>query len=63
VKTRLKVAWKTAVALAMCWVAGETFGVDFSALPFWRQAAGFTVLMVAFAYITEAVEAEDQHDA
>ena len=48
-----------AVALAMLWLHGEAWGVDFSALPLWRQAAGMVLLLVFVEYIMKAAEDDE----
>lgn len=59
-KGRLKALWNLAVALAMLWLHGEAWGVDLSALPLWRQAAGMVLLLVFVEYITEAADDDEQ---
>lgn len=58
-KNRLKIVWKMAVALAMLWLHGEAWGVDFSALPLWREAAGMVLLLVFVEYVMQAAEDDE----
>lgn len=51
-----------AVALAMLWLHGEAWGVDFSALPLWRQVTGMVLLLVFVEYITQAAEDDEGSD-
>lgn len=52
-------AWKLSVAMIMLWLCNQAWGVEFSALPLWRQGAGMVLLLVFVEYFTQAAEIED----
>lgn len=59
-KGKLETWRKLAVALAMLWLHGEAWGVDLSALPLWRQAAGVVLLLVFVEYVMQAAVDDEE---